>query len=158
MVFIDTLIGFFVSLLGVKYLESFQPILRFTAGIFTIVFGFLVMTRSHIFESHCYIKMFKDIDPKSKKSIIIFGLIRGLPLCPVEIGIMLWAASVVNVLYGTLIVFVFSVGTMISLIPFGIGTRGFLTIIERKIGEKMKKVVPIVVGLIMVLIGIMLIY
>ena len=156
MVAIDTLIGFSVSVIGVSYLQNSQPYFRIGAALFTIMFGLLTIFKSHMFESHCYIKMFKDVKPKSKKSVLIFGLVRGLPLCPIEVGIILWAAAASSILYGTLLVFLFSIGTMISLIPFGIGARGVLSIIEKKAGEKIKKSIPFIVGLIIILMGIIL--
>ena len=158
MLAIDTLIGFLISFAGVNFLQNFQPYFRIGAAIFTIIFGLLIIFKSHMFESHCYIKMFKDIKPKSKKSIIIFGLVRGLPLCPIEVGMLLWAASAGSVLYGTLLVFLFSVGTMISLIPFGIGARGVLSIIEKRAGKKIKMLAPFIVGLIIILMGIWMIF
>jgi ABC-type nickel/cobalt efflux system permease component RcnA len=156
MVTINTFLGFLVSYLGVTYLESFQPLLKFIAGVLTIIFGTLIIVRSHLFESHCYIKMFKSVKPKSKKSLLMFGFVRGLPLCPIEIAIMLWAASAASILYGTLLVFAFSMGTLISLIPFGIGASGILLIIEKRVGEKIKNLTPVVVGLVIILMGVVL--
>lgn len=156
MVAIDTLIGFSISFIGVSFLQNFQPYFRISAAIFTIMFGLLTIFKSHMFESHCYIKMFKDVKPRSKKSILMFGLVRGLPLCPIEIGILLWAASAGSVLYGTLLVLSFSIGTMISLIPFGIGARGILSIVEKRAGKRIKMLVPFIVGLIIILMGIVL--
>jgi len=158
MVAIDTSIGFFVSFIGLNFLQGFQPLLRYGAGLFTIVFGLIIMLKSHILESHCYIKMFKDVKPESKRSVLTFGLIRGLPLCPIEIAILIWAASVGDVFYGTLLVFVFSVGTLISLIPFGVGASGILSIIEKKVGKTAESIFPIVVGLIVILTGIILFF
>jgi ABC-type nickel/cobalt efflux system permease component RcnA len=156
MLAIDTLIGFLISVIGVSFLQNFQPYFRIGAAFFTIVFGLLIIFKSHIFESHCYIKMFKDVKPKSKRSILLFGLVRGLPLCPIEVGILLWAASAGSVLYGTLLVLSFSIGTMISLIPFGIGARGVLSIIEKRAGKKIKMLAPVIVGLIIILMGLIL--
>ncbi|MFQ5711366.1 MAG: sulfite exporter TauE/SafE family protein [Candidatus Geothermarchaeales archaeon] len=156
MILIDASLGLLVSFMGLIYLENFQYPLRFAAALFTIVFGFLIMTKSHLFEAHCYVKTFRDVNPANKMSILTFGLIRGLPLCPIEVGMLLWAASVGNVLQGTLLVIVFSIGTMISLVPFGIGASGILTIAERRAGETMKRLVPIVVGLIIVTMGVIL--
>jgi len=158
MIAIDTSIGFLVSFVGLNYLQNFQPILRYAAGIFTIIFGLLMILKSHIVESHCYIKMFKNVKPVSRKSVLTFGLIRGLPLCPIEIVILIWAASVGDVIYGTLLVFVFSVGTLISLIPFGLGASGLLSIIKKRLGETTEKIIPIVIGLIVILAGIILFF
>jgi len=156
MLSIDTIIGFLVSFLGANFLQNFQSYFRISAAILTMIFGLLTIFKSHVFETHCYIKMFKDVKPKSKKSILLFGLVRGLPLCPIEVGMLLWAASAGSVLYGTLLVFFFSVGTMISLIPFGIGARGILTIVEKRAGNRIRKLAPIIVGLIIISMGLIL--
>jgi sulfite exporter TauE/SafE len=60
------------------------------------------------------------------------------------------------VFYGTLLVLVFSIGTMLSLIPFGIGASGILMIIEKKTGKVTKKLIPIAVGTVIILMGIIL--
>jgi len=156
MVAIDTTLGFLVSYAGFTYLEGFQSILKFFAGAFTIIFGLFIIFKSHIFESHCYVRMFKNVKPESRKSILMFGFVRGLPLCPIEIAILLWAASVGNILYGTLLVFVFSIGTLISLIPFSIGACGILAIVEKRVGKKVKDLIPVIVGLVIILLGIFL--
>ncbi len=156
MVAIDTLLGFVASFVGLTYFEEFQYFFRLGAAIFTIIFGLSIIFQSHLLETHCYIKMFKNVNPKSKRSILTFGLIRGLPLCPIEIGILLWAASIGNILYGTLLVFVFSIGTMISLIPFGIGASGILAILEKRMGKRMRKLTPVIIGLIITIMGIVL--
>jgi len=156
MIIIDTGMGFLASFIGMNYLDAFQPILRYTAFIITIIFGILIMLQSHMFESHCYIKMFKGVKPQSKKSILTFGLVRGLPLCPIEVGMLIWAASIGNILYGTLLVFVFSVGTMLSLLPFGVGASGILKILEKRIGKEKRDLIHIVVGLIIIAMGIVL--
>jgi sulfite exporter TauE/SafE len=156
MIFIDTILGFLASFIGLTYLNEFQSILRYCAAIFTIIFGLSIAFKSHLLETHCYIKMFKKVNPKSRKSILTFGLIRGLPLCPIEVGILLWAASVGNLLYGTLLVFAFSLGTMLSLIPFGIGAKGILVIFEKRMGKSTRASMPIIVGLIIMIIGIVL--
>jgi len=156
MILVNTFLGFLSALIGVYFLEQFQPILMISAALLTIIFGFLIMFHSHSFEAHCPIKLFKKVNPASLKSIIAFGLIRGLPLCPIEIAIMIWAASVGQILYGTLLVFVFSVGTVISLIPFALGAKGILFILEKKTSPRIKNLTPIFVGLIIILIGLIL--
>lgn len=158
MILINTFLGFLAALIGVYFLEQFQPFLMIIAAVLTIIFGFLIMFQSHTFEAHCPIKLFKKVNPESLKSIIAFGLIRGLPLCPIEIAIMIWAASVGHIFYGTLLVFVFSVGTVISLIPFAIGAKGVLVILEKKAGPQTKNLIPIFVGLIIIFIGLFLLF
>lgn len=156
MMVINTFLGFIAAFLGVNYLESFQIFLKWGAGVLTIIFGILIIFHAHFFETHCPIKLFKKVNPESLKSVITFGLIRGLPLCPIEIGILLWAASLGNVLYGTSLVFVFSLGTVISLFPFAMGAKGILAIVERKTSQRVKNLIPVFVGVIIVLIGIIL--
>ena len=156
MMVINTFLGFLFAFLGANFLENFQNLFKLGAAIFTIIFGILIIFHSHFFETHCPIKLFKKVNPESLKSVITLGLIRGLPLCPIEIGILLWAASLGNVLYGTSLVFVFSLGTVISLFPFALGAKGILAIVERRTSQKVRNLIPVIVGVIIVLIGIIL--
>jgi cytochrome c biogenesis protein CcdA len=156
MILINTFLGFLAAFAGVHFLEEFQPFLMGGAAILTIIFGFLIIFHSHLFEAHCPIKLFKKVNPENLKSVIAFGLIRGLPLCPIEAGIMLWAASIGDIFYGTLLVFVFSLGTVISLIPFALGVKGILAILENRLGQRITKLMPIFVGMIIILIGVVL--
>lgn len=156
MVIIDTFFGFLAAFLGIHYLENFQYSLKLGAAILTIIFGVFIIFRSHFFEIHCPIKLLKKVNPDSLKSVLTFGIIRGLPLCPIEIAILFWAASVGNIFYGTALVFVFSLGTALSLIPFAIGAKGILAIVEKRTSAKIKNLLPILVGGIIILIGIIL--
>jgi len=155
MLFINIFIGLIVSFIGMRYLHSVSHYVLIGAGLFTIIFGFLIIKHSHLFGEHCVLEHSnKKFNIKDKKSVLLFGLLRGLPLCPVEIAIMLWAASIGSVLRGTLLVAAFSIGTAISLIPFGIGAKGIFKFIEQKSNEKVRKWIQVIIGVLVVIIGI----
>lgn len=159
MLLINVLVGFIFAFLGVNYLQSFQEYLGIGVSIFTIIFGLLIIYHSHIFGNHCLLEHnHQKVDFKSKKSILLFGLLRGLPLCPVEIAIMLWAASSGSILYGTSLVAFFSLGTALSLIPFGMGAKGFFKFINGKASDKTKKTVQLFVGIGIVITGIITLF
>jgi sulfite exporter TauE/SafE len=153
---INTTLGAISAWLGAVYLEAFQPTLKAFAGAVTIIFGLLIMMKWHRIESHCYIRMFKKIKPTSRAAVLAFGFIRGLPLCPIEVGIILWAAGVGSLLYGAALLFAFSVGTALSLIPFGIGAAGLLTMVRKRAGKAAGQALPALVGIIIITIGLLL--
>lgn len=158
MILINTFLGFIAAFLGVHYLQDFQKFFKGGAAVLTIIFGILIMLHFHLFETHCPIKLLKKVNPDSLKQVMAFGLVRGLPLCPIEIGILLWAASIGSIFYGTLLVFVFSLGTAISLVPFAVGAKGLLAIIEKRTSPRIKDLIPLIVGGIIILIGIVLFF
>lgn len=152
---INIFFGFIVAVLGVNYLETWQIYLRMGAGIFTIIFGLYIIRHSHLFWGHCSLEhSHQEPKVKSDKAVLLFGLLRGLPLCPIEIAMLLWAASVRNIYYGTLLVASFSFGTFLSLIPFGIGAKGIFKFLNIKEDEKTKKFFQLIMGLFIVVIGI----
>ncbi|MFC1613067.1 sulfite exporter TauE/SafE family protein [Patescibacteria group bacterium] len=155
MIFINIFIGLVVSFIGMRYLNSFSHYFLIGSGVFTIIFGLLIIKHSHLFGNHCLLEHSKKkFNIKDKKSVLLFGLLRGLPLCPVEIAVMLWAASVGNIFRGTLLVASFSIGTSISLIPFGIGAKGIFKFIDQKSTQKVKKYIQVSIGILVMLIGI----
>lgn len=154
MMAINILIGLVFSFVGINYLKNFQEYLIAGAGIFTIIFGLLIIYHSHLFGNHCFLEHHhKNLDVKSKKSVLTFGLLRGLPLCPVEFAIMLWAASSGSILKGVSLVAAFSFGTAISLIPFGIGAKGIFKFLDKKIDHRTQQFIQLGIGIIVVAVG-----
>ncbi|MFH0856544.1 MAG: sulfite exporter TauE/SafE family protein [bacterium] len=156
MMAINILIGLGFSFVGARYLNDFQEYLVAGAGIFTIIFGLLIIYHSHLFGNRCFLEHHHNhnFDVKSKKSVLTFGLLRGLPLCPVELAIMLWAASSGSILKGVALVAAFSFGTIISLIPFGIGARGIFKFLDKKIDHRTKQFIQLGIGLVVVAAGV----
>lgn len=151
MMMADTALGVICGFLGAQYLAKFSNQLEIAASSFTIAFGLLVFTHSHELESHCYIKGFAGA--KGDMSILLFGIVRGLPPCPIEMAILVMAAATKSALRGGLLVAVFGLGTLISLLPFGLAIGGILTLVKRRYGEKAEHLIPKLSGMAISLIG-----
>ena len=151
MMIADTFLGVLFGYIGGQYLERFSKHLEIIAASFTVAFGFLVFSHTHKLESHCYIKGFAGL--RGDLSILLFGIIRGLPPCPIEMAMLVMAASTKSALYGGLLVAVFGLGTLISLIPFGLAVGGILTLARKRYGEKAELLIPKISGAIISLIG-----
>ena len=151
MMIADTALGVIFGFLGAQYLAKFSKQLEIAASSFTIAFGLLVFSHSHELESHCYIKGFAGA--KGDMSILLFGIVRGLPPCPIEMAILVMAAATKSALRGGLLVAVFGLGTLISLLPFGLAIGGILTLVKRRYGERAERLIPKLSGMTISLIG-----
>lgn len=159
MLLINVLIGFLASFIGVNYLQGWQSYFNIGAGIFTIIFGLLIIYHSHLFVKFCFLEHNRHTpDIADEKSILLFGLLRGLPLCPVEVAVMFWAASIGNLFKGILLVAAFSFGTILSLVPYGLGAKGIFNFINNRAGEKVKKGIQLGIGIIVVIAGIITLF
>lgn len=152
----DTSLGVIFGYVGAHYLDKISPQLELAAAVVTILSGFLVFRHTHFLESHCYGKSFRGL--RSDLSILIFGIIRGLPPCPIEMAILMMATSTKSVFHGGLLVFVFSMGTLVSLLPFAFAMGGILTFIKKRFGEKAEHMVPKVSGVIISAIGVWMLF
>ncbi len=147
----DTALGIVFGYIGAQYLAGFSKQLEIIAASFTIAFGLLVFSHTHKLESHCYIKGFSGL--RGDLSMLLFGIIRGLPPCPIEIAVLVMAASTKSALYGGLLVAVFGLGTLISLLPFGLAVGGILNLVRKRYGEKTEEFIPKFSGAAISLIG-----
>jgi len=86
-------------------------------------------------------------------SMLLFGIIRGLPPCPIEMAMLVMATATKSALYGGLLVAVFGLGTLISLLPFGLAIGGILTLVRKRYGEKAEHLIPKLSGVTISLIG-----
>jgi len=153
MLIADTALGVVAALVGISFLSGAATYLEKIAALITIIIGVLMLKEihTHRFEQHCLHKDLKKIG--SERNILLFGIIRGLPPCPIELGMLVWAASVGNVFYGALLVFVFSLGTMLSLLPFGFIAGGLTDWLRKKLGAKSEHLLPTAAAVIMIIIG-----
>lgn len=151
MMIADTLLGVIFGYIGAQYLAKLSKQLEIIASSFTIAFGLLVFSHTHKLESHCYVKGFKGL--RADVSILLFGIIRGLPPCPIEMAILVMAASTKSALHGGLLVAVFSFGTLVSLLPFAFAVGGILNFVRRRYGEKAEHLIPKLSGAVISLIG-----
>jgi len=155
MMIADTFLGFVFGFIGANYLSSISKQLELVAAAFTIAFGLLVFAHTHKLESHCYARGFSGMK-NDNMSMLTFGIIRGLPPCPIEMAILVMAASTKDILKGGLLVAVFGLGTLISLLPFGLAVGGILTLVRKRFGEKAQAMIPKISGIAISVIGLVM--
>lgn len=156
MMIADTALGVICGFIGAQYLEKFSTQLEIIAASFTIAFGLLVFSHTHKLESHCPSKGLVGL--KGDFSILMFGIIRGLPPCPIEMAILVMAAATKSAFYGGLLVAAFGLGTLISLLPFGLAIGGILTFVKKRYGEKVEELIPKLSGIAISLIGLFMLF
>jgi hypothetical protein len=154
MMIADTSLGVLFGYIGAQYLAGISKQLEIVASSFTIAFGLLVFAHTHKLESHCYIKGFAGA--KGDMSMLLFGIVRGLPPCPIEMAILVMASATGSPFYGGLLVAVFGLGTIVSLLPFGLAVGGILSLVRRRYGEKAEHLIPKISGIVISLIGIIM--
>jgi len=158
MALIDASLGFLFAFVGVNLLEAFKTILELIAGLITIVFGFFMLTGwsiVHITHHHdgAASNGAKYSGRLRMSTALLFGLVRGLPPCPFELAVFIWAASMGSVLIGTVTVFIFGLGTTAGLIPLGFLMGGISGVAKK---TKYAGWIPKISGLTIVAIGIAL--
>jgi len=156
MALVDTVMGFILSYIGVTWLEALKTPLELTAGAITLVFGvFMLMGGELAHIGHHHGEDVAHTNPKLTRwyAILGLGLVRGLPPCPIEAAILIWAASLGNIWLGTATVFVFGLGTTIGLIPLGL-VMGSLTNAVSK--TRYERFVPTIAAILMICFGLFL--
>jgi sulfite exporter TauE/SafE len=156
MALVDTAMGFILSYIGVTWLEALKTPLELIAGAITLVFGVFMLTGrelAHI--GHHHGEAVVDTNSKLTRwyAILGLGMVRGLPPCPIEVAVLIWAASVGNIWLGTATVFVFGLGTTIGLIPLGL-VMGSLTNVISK--TRYERFVPMIAAILMICFGLFL--
>ena len=159
MALIDTSLGFLFASVGVSLLEAFKAILELIAGLITIVFGFFMLTGWSIIHITHHHNGTSSSEAKTSERLrmstaLLLGLVRGLPPCPFELAVFIWAASMGSVLIGTITVFIFGLGTTAGLIPLGFLMGGISGIAKK---TKYAGWIPKISGSAIVAIGIALI-
>ena len=152
----DTAMGFVLSYVGVRWLDIVRTPLEITAGVITLIFGFFMLRGKEL--THVGHHHGEAVVPANSKllhwyAILGFGIVRGLPPCPVEIAVLLWAASLGNVWLGTATVFVFGLGTTVGLIPLGLIMGGITTAISK---TRYESFVPKISAILMMAFGVFL--
>jgi sulfite exporter TauE/SafE len=152
----DTAMGFVLSYVGVRWLDIVRTPLEITAGVITLILGFFMLRGKEL--THVGHHHGEAVVPTNSKllhwySILGFGIVRGLPPCPVEFAMLLWAASLGNVWRGTATIFVFGLGTTVGLIPLGLIMGGISNAISR---TRYESFVPKITAILMMCFGLFL--
>ena len=153
MALVDTIMGFILSYVGVTWLEAIKTPLEITAGAITVVFGIFMLRGgelAHIGHHHGEAASGTTSKLTRWYTILGLGMVRGLPPCPIEVAVLIWAASIGNVWLGTATVFVFGLGTTIGLIPLGL-VMGSLTSVISK--TRYERFVPRIAASLMIGLG-----
>jgi sulfite exporter TauE/SafE len=149
----DTALGFILSYVGVRWLDIIRTPLEIAAGVITLILGILMLRGKEL--THVGHHHGEAVAPANSKllhwySILGFGIVRGLPPCPVEIAVLLWAASIGNIWRGTATVFVFGLGTTVGLIPLGLIMGGISNAISK---TRYETLVPKITAILMMCFG-----
>jgi sulfite exporter TauE/SafE len=153
MALVDTAMGFILSYVGVTWLEALKTPLELIAGAITLVFGVFMLRGGELAHiGHHHGEAALDTNPKLTRwyAILGLGMVRGLPPCPIEVAILIWAASLGNIWLGTATVFVFGLGTTIGLIPLGL-VMGSLTSVISK--TRYERFIPKITAILMICLG-----
>jgi len=153
----DTVMGFILSYIGVTWLDTLRTPLEVTAGAITFIFGlFMLRGRELTHIGHHHGEAVAPTNPKllSWYSILGLGIVRGLPPCPIEIAMLVWAASLGDVVRGTATVFVFGLGTTVGLIPLGLIMGGITSAINK---TRYERFVPKIAAILMMSFGLFLV-
>ncbi len=153
----DTVMGFVLSYIGVTWLDALKTPLEVTAGAITLAFGFLMLVGKefgHIGHHHGAAVVSTDTKLRRWYAILGLGIVRGLPPCPIEIAVLMWAASLGDIWRGTATVFVFGLGTTVGLIPLGLIMGSITRIISK---TRYERFVPKISALLMMCFGLFLV-
>jgi sulfite exporter TauE/SafE len=156
MALVDTVMGFIFSYIGVHWLMALKTPLEIVAGGITLVFGIVMLLGGELAHLGHHHGEAVTTNPKLTRwyTILGLGLVRGLPPCPIEMAILIWAASLGNIWLGTATVFVFGLGTTVGLIPLGL-VMGSLTSAISK--TRYERFVPRITATLMIGLGLFLI-
>ena len=154
---VNTLLGFIFSYAGVTLLEQYETPLKIVAGAVTILFGFYMLSKfAHIHLGEHEEAAIAKANPRAPRAwnMLAFGMTRGVALCPVELTILFWALSTGNVMRGTLMLFLFGLGTTIGLVPVALVMGGIAGALGKtRFGKWIPRIAPIA----MIIVGLLLI-
>ena len=153
----DTIMAFVLLYVGVTWLHVLKTPLELIAGAITLIFGFLMFTGKELTHiGHHHDETVASTNPKLRSwyGILGFGIIRGLPPCPIEAAMLIWAVSLGDIWRGTATVFVFGLGTTIGLIPLGLIMGGIANAISK---TKYQSVVPKIGAILIMAFGLFLV-
>ena len=111
--------GYIGSLLFVRYGALFKSV----AGAAIALFGLWILRGGGGYASASPVEEEK-LRSRTAWSVFLMAIVGGLPICPFELTILTWIASVGDVWRGVLMVLAFGLGTTIGLVPWGFAVGG----------------------------------
>lgn len=165
MTLVNTSLVVIFCLVGAELIQGIQIYLEAVASIVMVTIGISLVWIKHLPSPWRLLHRGSErkdaetqegavlIRAKSARWVFLMGVARGIPYCPVELAMVLWAASIGSVLAGASMMFVFGLATTIGLIPIGIIMGG---IAQKAKATKFKKFIPVIAGSIFIIFGIVM--
>jgi len=138
--------GYVGSLLFVRY----GPLFKTIAGAAIALFGLWILRGGGGYTFASPVEGEK-LRSKTVWSVFLMAIVGGLPICPFELTILTWIASVGNVWRGVLMVLAFGLGTTIGLVPWGFAVGG-LGELARRMGHGAW--IPKIMGILIMAMGV----
>jgi len=153
---INAAMGAIAAYVGASLFVRYGRALRVVAGLFIALFGVWILSSR---EGHAHPSLKAAVLEEEKLrgrtawSVFLMAIVGGLPICPFELTVLTWAASVGNVWRGVSMVLAFGLGTTIGLIPWGLA-MGALGELARRTGHSVW--VPRITGLLTIVLGVLI--
>jgi len=128
---INATMGAVAAYIGASLFMRYGPILKVIAGAFIALFGLWMLSGRG---EHSYTSPVEEGRLRSMTawSVFLAAIVGGLPICPFELTVLTWVASVGNVWHGVLMVLTFGLGTTLGLIPWGLAIGGLGALARKK--------------------------
>lgn len=151
---INAVMGAVAAYIGASLFMRYRPALRIIAGSFIALFGLWMLSgrggRAPASPGETCLEGEK-LRGMTAWSVFLMAIVGGLPICPFELTVLTWVASVGSVWRGVLMVLTFGLGATIGLIPWGL-VMGGLGGLARKTGYNVWA--PKIAGLITIGLGV----
>ncbi len=146
---INTVMGVIAGYVGSLLFVRYGPLFKTIAGAAIALFGLWILRGGgeHAFASSVEEEKLRS---KTARSVFLMAIVGGLPICPFELTILTWVASVGDVWRGVLIVLAFGLGTTIGLVPWGFAVGG-LGELARRMGYEAW--IPKIMGILIMAMG-----
>ncbi|HIC92752.1 MAG TPA: hypothetical protein EYP09_00680 [Anaerolineae bacterium] len=147
---INAAMGAVAAFIGASLLMRYSSALRTIAGSLIALFGLWMLSgrRGHAHASPVEEEKLRSM---TAWSVFLMAIVGGLPICPFELTVLTWVASVGDVWRAVSMVLAFGLGTTVGLIPWGLIVGG-LGELARKMGHGIW--VPRITGLITMGLGV----
>jgi len=147
---INAAMGAVAAYIGASLFMRYGPVLKAIAGSFIALFG-LWMLSGRGRHAHASPVEQERLGSMTAWSVFLMAIVGGLPICPFELTVLTWVASVGSVWHGVAMVLAFGLGTTIGLIPWGLAMGGLVEL-ARKTGYSVW--IPRIAGLITIGLGV----